>query len=155
MSFQICALRREDFTPFFELDDSRLQKLGAKRYITDRYPGFPCRVSLEDAAPGERVVLVPFAHQPAESPYRASGPIFVREAARQASPGVNEVPGVLRSRLLSLRAYDGDALMIDADVVDGRALEPAVERLFADRHVDYLHVHFARPGCFACRIDRA
>lgn len=129
--------------------------MGAKRYVADRNPGFPCRVSLQDAAPGERLLLIPFTHQSADSPYRASGPIFIREAARQASLSVSDVPEQLRVRLLSVRAYDADALMVDADVVDGRELESVVERLFDDPRVQYLHVHFARPGCYACRIDRA
>lgn len=155
MRFQISALPREPFAPLFELDAAQLGERGAKRYIADRQPGFPCRVSLMDAVPGERVVLLPFTHQPAGSPYHASGPIFIREAARQASPGVNDVPELLRLRVLSVRAYDTDGLMVDADVVDGRELEPVVERLLADPRVNYLHVHFARPGCYACRIDRA
>jgi hypothetical protein len=155
MSFQISALPLEAFAPFFEMDDAQLRARGAKRYVADRQPGFPCRVSLTDAAPGERVVLVPFTHQDANSPYRASGPIFIREAARPASLGVSEVPGLLRLRLLSVRAYDADGLMVDADVVDGSALESLIERLFGNPVVGHLHVHFARPGCYACRVDRA
>jgi uncharacterized protein DUF1203 len=152
--FQISALPREEFAPLFELDDHELSAHGAKRYVATRTPGFPCRVSLKDAAVGETLVLVPFAHQPADSPYKSSGPIFVREVARQASPAVNEVPEQLRQRLLSVRAYDAEALMADADVVEGLELESAVERFFGKPHVAYLHVHFARPGCYACRIDR-
>lgn len=155
MSFQVVPLPREPFAPFFALDDEQLRARGAKRYVADREPGFPCRVSLTDAAPGERVVLVPFTHQHADSPYRASGPIFIREAAQQASFGVNEVPELLRLRLLSVRAYDADGLMVDADVVDGRELESVINRLFNEARVDYLHIHFARPGCFACRVHRA
>lgn len=155
MRFQVSALPREPFAPFFELDDEQLRARGAKRYVADRSPGFPCRVSLRDAEPGERVVLVPFWHQHADTPYRASGPIFVREAARQVSPGVNEVPELLRLRPLSVRAYDVDALLIAADIVDGRDLESVILRLFEDPAVRYLHVHFAKPGCYACRIDRA
>lgn len=155
MGFQISALPHEPFSALRGLDDAQLSARGARRYIADRRPGFPCRVSLVDAAPGEPVFLVPFTHHDVESPYRASGPIFVREEARQASPGVNEVPELLRLRLLSVRAYDANALMVDADVVDGRQLEPVIERLFSDARVTCLHIHFARPGCFACRIDRA
>jgi hypothetical protein len=145
----------DEFAQLFALDDAELEARGGKRYLADRIPGFPCRVSLEDAAPGESLVLIPFTHQPADSPYRASGPIFVREGARQASPCLGEVPGLLRLRLLSVRAYDSNSLMVDADVVDGKALEPAIERLFSDPRIAYLHVHFARPGCYACRVDRA
>ena len=152
---KISALPLSHFAPLFTLDDADLAEHGAKRVIADRNPGFPCRVSLEDAAPGESLVLIRFMHQPTESPYRASGPIFIREAARQASFAVNEVPEQLRLRLLSLRAYTAEALMVDADVVEGRALESLVERLFMNPKVEYLHVHFARAGCYACRIDRA
>ena len=155
MHFQIVPLPLELFTPFFALDDEQLRARGAKRDVADRQPGFPCRVSLMDATPGERVVLVPFTHQDADSPYRASGPIFVHENAQRACVGPNEVPGLLRLRVLSLRAYDADASMIDADVVDGRELESVINRMFTDAGITYLHVHFARPGCFACRVDRA
>jgi hypothetical protein len=145
----------DEFGPLFALDGAELAARGGKHYLADSIPGFPCRVSLQDAAPGESLVLIPFTHQPADSPYRASGPIFVREGARQASPRPGEVPDLLRLRLLSVRAYDSNSLMLDADVVDGKALEPAIERLFSDPRIAYLHVHFARPGCYACRVDRA
>jgi hypothetical protein len=155
MDFQIVPLAREPFAPFFTMDDEQLRARGAKRYIADRQPGFPCRVSLIDATPGERVLLVPFAHQDADSPYRASGPIFVRENARRPCLAANEVPDLLRLRVLSVRAYDADAFMAGADVVDGHGLETAIERFFSGPGVAYLHVHFARPGCFACRVNRA
>ncbi|MBI3675545.1 MAG: DUF1203 domain-containing protein [Proteobacteria bacterium] len=125
-----------------------------RRYVADEKPGFPCRVTLEDAEPGERVLLLPYRHQPAHSPYRASGPIFVRERAGEAFDGT-DVPEVLRSRLLSLRAYDGQDLIVEADVAEGTAIKPALERLFARADTDYVHVHYARRGCYACRVDRA
>ena len=152
--FQISALPREPFTPLFALDDDALAQHGAARYIVDKRPGFPCRVSLEDAEPGERVILVPYEHQPALSPYRASGPIFVREAAQTALPDPDAVPELLRARLLSVRAYDSNHLIVDAEVTDGRELESCVRRFFNRRSVAYAHIHFARPGCYACRVDR-
>jgi uncharacterized protein DUF1203 len=155
MNFQVSALPRTLFESLFALDAAQLNERGARRYIADRKPGFPCRVSLDDAEPGEPVLLVPFTHQPSDSPYRATGPIFVRESARQSSPGRNEVPEQLRRRLLSLRAYDDDGLMVDCEVADGREVEPAIDKLFANPNARYLHVHFARPGCYACRVDRA
>ncbi len=154
MEFMVSALPEDNFARLFALDDAQLQARGAKWYVANRQPGFPCRVSLQDAVPGERVLLVPFTHQPANSPYRASGPVFVRERARQASLAVNEVPELLRLRLLSVRGYDADGLMVEADIIEGRQLEALIERLFNDPRVTYLHVHFAKPGCYACRIDR-
>jgi hypothetical protein len=153
--FQISALQRNDFEEFFQLGDEQLAARGAKRYVANKTPGFPCRVSLEDAAPGERVLLIPYAHQPAQSPYRACGPIFVRESARTASVPPDTVPALLRSRMLSVRAYDSRDLMIDADVVDGRELEGSLVRVLANERVRYIHLHYAGPGCYACRVDRA
>ncbi len=154
MSFRATGLSLSPFEPLFALDDAALAARGMRRMIADAKPGFPCRVSLEDAEQGERLILLPFEHQPADSPYRASGPIFVREAARAPFDEVDVVPPVLRARQLSLRAYDEAGLMVDADVIDGDDVERAIARFFARTDVDYLHVHNAKRGCYACRIDR-
>ena len=155
MDFQVSTLPRDRFAHLFGLGDEALAASGARRYVADRKPGFPCRVTLQDAEPGERVILIPFQHQREGSLYQASGPIFVREAAVDVAVPASTIPELLRSRLLSLRAYDGDDVMIDADVVDGQDVEGTIARLLADGRACYLHVHFARPGCFACRVDRA
>ena len=154
MGFQISALQRARFDNVLGLDDEALAALGASRYVVDRKPGFPCRVSLQDAEPGERVILLPFEHQDGGSPYRASGPIFVREAATDVVIPPDVVPELLRTRLLSVRTYNAADLMIEADVVDGVDVERTIERSLDDRRAAYLHVHFARPGCYACRVDR-
>ena len=154
MSFRATGLSPSPFEALFALDDAELARRGMRRMVADAKPGFPCRVSLEDAEPGERLILLPFEHHDAHSPYRSSGPIFVREKAGEAFDRVGEVPPVLRERLLSLRAYDEAGLMVDADIVEGRDVEAAIERFFARDDVSYLHVHNARRGCYACRIDR-
>ncbi|WP_239694296.1 DUF1203 domain-containing protein [Pseudomonas sp. 58 R 3] len=61
----------------------------------------------------------------------------------------------MRIRLLSLRASTDDGMMLNADVVDGIAIEPVVTRMFADPGVSYIHVHNAKQGCYSGRIDRA
>jgi Protein of unknown function (DUF1203) len=155
MSFRISALPTARFKPLFALSDEELATRGAMRRIVDKCPGFPCRVSLVDAQVGEVVLLTNYEHQTASSPYRASHAIFVRENAREARPEVGEVPQVLRSRLLSVRGFDEKGMMIDADVVDGREIEPAIERLLANARISYLHLHNAKPGCYAARVDRA
>jgi hypothetical protein len=155
MAFRITALAAETFAPLHTLDDDTLRARGMRRLVADEKPGFPCRVSLVDAEPGERVILLPFTHHDVDSPYRGAGPIFVREAAVTATPAADEIPALLRPRLLSLRAYDRDAMMIGCEVVEGRDLEAAIARQFADPAAAYLHVHNARPGCFNCAIERA
>ena len=154
MGFQISGLKREQFRDLLAFDEDALAAQGAKRLVADTQPGFPCRVSLIDAAPGERVILLTFKHQPTCSPYHGAGPIFVRENAKDTSLEPNHVPDLLRTRLLSVRAYDANDMMVEADVVDGSDLENLLHRFLDNIAVSYVHVHFARPGCFACRVDR-
>ena len=155
MPFRATGLALSQFKPLFALDDAGLARRGMRRMTVDEKPGFPCRVTLEDAEPGERVILLPFEHQPAHSPYRSSGAIFVREQAAKPFDEVDVVPPVLRGRMLSLRGYDAQDCMVEADVVSGNDVEEAIARFFARNEVRYIHVHNAKRGCFACRIDRA
>lgn len=154
MDFRISALPLSSFAPLFALSDEQLAEQGIFRKIADRRPGFPCRVSLQDADPGERVLLLNYEHLPVTSPFRSRHAIYIREAAVEAKPEINEIPELLRTRLLSLRAFDANGMMLDADVVEGTKLEPAIERLLQSPQVDYLHIHYAKPGCFAARVER-
>jgi Protein of unknown function (DUF1203) len=155
MDFQISGLPRARFEPLFALSDAELAERRIVRRIVDEFPGFPCRVSLRDAEPGERVLLLNYEHLAVASPFRSSHAIFVRENATDARLGVNEVPELLSRRLLSLRAFDDAGMMTTADVVEGKALVPLIERMLSDGKVSYLHAHSARMGCFVARIDRA
>lgn len=155
MDFRIAGLAPDRFSHLHALDDSALARHRAVRRVCDAAPGFPCRVSLEDARPGERVLLVNYEHLPVDSPYRASHAIYVREGATRPFDAVNVVPDALATRLLSLRAIDARGHIVDADIAEGAAIEPLILRLLATDEVAYVHAHFARRGCFAARIDRA
>jgi hypothetical protein len=156
MSFRIHGLPSAPFQPLFDLDDDGLMALGAGRMVADAPHSAPCRVSLADAAPGERLILLNHRHlDAAASPYRADGPIFVREGAVEAAPAVGEVPDMLGRRLLSVRAYDADWMMTDADVVEGRDLAARLGAWFADPAVSRIHLHTARRGCFMASATRA
>lgn len=154
MGYRITGLPLADFEPLFGLDDEALKARGAVRVTADSKPGFPCRVTLEDAEPGESLILMNYEHQAAATPYRSSHAIFVRERARAEAVVDNEVPPLLSGRLLSVRAFGGDGMMTDADFVDGQELEPLIYRLLGDPRTAYLHVHNAKRGCFAARVDR-
>ena len=154
MGFQISALPIEQFEHLLGADDDVLTAHRAKRLVASECPGFPCRISLQEAAIGETVLLLHYEHQPANSPYRSSHAIFVRENAVQANLQPDEVPDQLKRRLLSVRGFDDDGMMVDADVAEGTDLEPMVERMFAQPSVSYLHIHHAKPGCYGARVDR-
>jgi hypothetical protein len=155
MDFRITGLPAERFAPLFGLSNSELARHRAVRRTCDSRPGFPCRVSLEDATPGESVLLVNYEHLPVDSPYRSSHAIYVRERVLPRFEGVNAIPDMLATRLLSLRAIDAHGHIVDADIAEGAEIEPLVRRLLGLEATAYVHAHFARRGCFAARIDKA
>jgi len=155
MSFIIAGLDPRPFEHLYGLSEEALARDGAIRMRADAKPGFPCRVTLEDVEPGADVLLVNYEHLPVETPYRSRHAIFVREGADRAARHAGVVPEQLRIRLLSVRAFDGSGMMTDADVLEGTTLSGRIERFLADPAVAYLHVHNARRGCFAARVDRA
>jgi hypothetical protein len=155
MSFRIVGLPAEPFAPLFALSDSELAARGAVRRIAEaRTPGAPCRISLTDAQPGDELLLVNYEHHPVASPYRMRFAIYVRKG-EETYDAVDQVPEQLRLRTLAVRSFDAEAMMVDRELVEGRDLEAAIGRLFADPRAAYLHVHFAAPGCYAARVERA
>jgi len=155
MSFRIQGLPAEQFAPLFALSDDELAAEGAVRRVADgRTPGAPCRVSLTDAKAGDELILVNYEHHPVDSPYRMRFAIYVRKG-EETYDAVDAVPDQLRLRKLAVRAWDKDAMMIGHELVDGRELESAIDRLFANSQAEYLHIHFASPGCYAARVERA
>jgi hypothetical protein len=154
MSYRVLGLSPQPFRPLFDLPDDELHRRGACRVIVDD-PRLPCRVSLAHAALGEELLLLNFEHQPANTPYRSTHAIYVRKVAQQAFEAVDTVPEVLSSRLLSVRAFDVHHLMIDADVAEGTQAAEMFERFLDNPHTSYLHVHNARRGCYAARVERS
>jgi len=154
MTYRIRGLDPARFRHLYGLSDGELAKHGARRCIADVRPGYPDRIEVRDAEPGEALLLLNHVHQPADTPYRASHAIFVREGAEVALDMIDAVPEPLRLRPISLRAFDAAGEMIDADLVDGRELEPLIKRFLANPAVDYLHAHYAKRGCYAARIER-
>jgi hypothetical protein len=154
--FRIVGLPLAPFAPLFALPDQALVDRGARRVPVTSAGAAPCRVSLADARPGQSVILLNFPHMDAPaSPFRASGPIYVSETARDHAPDIDHVPPMLATRLLSARVYDGSNMMIDADVMEGQVLAGRLTDWFADPEVRNVHVHTARRGCYLARAERA
>ena len=153
--FRLVGLTPHFFDALFDLPDEELARIGAERRVVDEHPGFPCRISLEDAPQGAEMLLLPFEHQPENSPYRASGPIFVRRGAKQRVLEAGELTPYVTSRLMSLRAYDAAHMIVDAAVCEGSAVRGEIERMLGDAQVAYLHLHNAKRGCFSCAVERA
>ena len=152
--FQLRGIDPEPFRSLFDRSEAELREHGAVRRIATESPGFPCRVSLEDAEVGEVLLLVSYRHLPVASPYRAIGPVFVRRGAKPRVLAVGEVPPYVTRRLISLRAYDAADMMVAATVCEGAAVASEIERHFGDAAVAHLQLHNAAQGCFSCQVDR-
>jgi len=149
MSFTLSGLPVSRFAPLFGLPKDALAALGVVRETV----AAPCRITLADAEPGETVLLLNFEHQPAATAYRSAHAIFVREAATKTYERTDEIPEALLRRTLSLRAFDADGMMVDADICEGSAAAALVDRLMRVGGARYIHAHTARRGCFLARID--
>ncbi|MBX2877550.1 MAG: DUF1203 domain-containing protein [Saprospiraceae bacterium] len=151
IDFQVEGIPRYEAEALLQTAESMM---GTKRLRVDAKPGYPCRFSLADADIGEEVLLLSYEHHAVASPYRSSGPIFIRTSTTQATLAPNEIPKMLRHRLLSLRVYDREAMMMAAHTAQGTDLESFIQRIFEDPIALYIQVHNAGPGCYNCQINR-
>jgi hypothetical protein len=153
MSFRITGLDPSSFQHLHAGSNAELAAAGAQRVRVTEKPAAPCRISLDDAEIGETVLLLNYAHQPADTPYRQQGPIFIRETQARFDAR-DTIPPALARRTLSLRAFGADHMMVDADLVEGAEAAALIERFFANSAIAYIHAHYARRGCFAALVER-
>ena len=154
MTYVVRGLDPAPFQPLFGLSDEELAARSVVRMTVTEKPSFPCRITLEDREIGETVLLLNHVSHDVANPYRASHAIFVAEGASAAAEYVDEVPPVFGSRILSLRGFDGDGMMVDASLVQPGEADAGIRKLFANPAVATIHAHNATRGCFAARIER-
>jgi hypothetical protein len=155
MSFRITGLHARQFRHLFGLTDVELATHGARRRVVTEKPGFPDRVELRDLEVGETALLLNYVHQPADTPFRACHAIYVREGEGRTFDEVDRVPAAMRLRPIALRGFDHEHMLCDASIAEGAGLESAIEAAFGNPQVAYIQAHYARPGCYAARIERA
>lgn len=151
----ITATRQFRLTPIDADSAGALRDAGGVRYVADSKPGYPCRRCLRDAEVGDELILVSYDPFTADSPYRCASPIFLHAAECHPDADADVLPAQLTSRQLSVRAFDAQAMMIDAAIIDGRDLKQTIERFFDDPNADNIHVHNASRGCWAVTVERA
>jgi len=133
----------------------RLQGNPVETVVVDASPGYPCRISLQDAQVGEELYL--FSHTPftTASAYRETGPVFVRKNAVAASLNVNELPDIALARSIVVRAYDGAGTMLAASAAESGEIANTIQDFFRDEAVEFVHLRAAVSGCFLCEARRA
>ena len=155
MTFAITGLAREEFADLFNLSDAALAERGVIRKKADNNPGYPCRITLEDAKPGETLLLLNYESHKAETPYRSSYAILVRENAGEPAHYIDDLPPVMQRRPIALRIFDKDGMLIGADLGrDGDETKTKIINAFNDPNAAYIHAHNAMHGCFAAAIER-
>lgn len=155
MTYRISGIEPSQFAHLVGLGDEELSRLGAARMIADHHPGFPCRVLLDDAAPGEPMLLVNHVSHEGNNPYRASHAIFVSERGASASTFVDQIPPGLDRRILSLRGFDEDGMMADARLAQPGEADALVREMLANPDIDHVDAHTAIRGCFMGRFERS
>ncbi len=152
--FRIRGLEKSEFQYLNNLSDEELEERGIMKLVADNNPGYPCRVSLEDARVGETVYLLNYNHHDVNSPYRGNGAIFVREKAETANISINTIPEQVRNRKLSLRGYNKKGMMLACRLINGIDTKSCIIDLFSNEEIEYIHIHNAVPGCYSCFVER-
>ncbi|HZG07873.1 MAG TPA: DUF1203 domain-containing protein [Allosphingosinicella sp.] len=155
MVYRVEGLDPAPWRPFFGLSDAELGERRARRVVADLRPGFPCRATLEDAQPGELLILVNRLSHDVETPFRSAYAIYIRELASAAACYVDAVPPVFETRTLSLRGFDDDGMLRAAVLAAPGDADAAIRDFFRERReVATIHAHNAAAGCFSARIVR-
>lgn len=154
MTYRIDGLGREAYAGLVGLGDQQLARRGARRVTADAKPGFPCRVTLEDAEPGESLILFNFVSHDVPNPFRSAYAVYVRERAGEPACYVDEPPPVFRGRALGLRGFDGEGMLRGSLLALPGEADAAIRALFERPGIAAIHAHNAAAGCFAAKIVR-
>lgn len=148
------AYRISGLDPAAFADTDALLKAGAIRVRADSKPGYPCRVTLEDAEPGENLLLLNHVSHDVATPFRSAYAIYVREGAAAAAEFIDQAPAFFGHRTLGLRGFDADGMLRRASVAGPGEADGAIRGLLDYDEIAYIHIHNAGAGCFMARAER-
>jgi hypothetical protein len=154
MSYRIEGLQREAYANLLDLSDEALAQRCARRLVADSRPGFPCRVTLEDAEPGETLILFNHVSHDVPTPFRSAFAVYVRETAAEPACYVDEPPPVFAGRALGLRGFDAEGMLRGALLALPGEADACIRALFERPEIATIHAHNAAAGCFAAKIVR-
>lgn len=155
MTYRISGLDPADFTSLIGASDAELRAAKAVRVTATTKPGYPCRITLEDAEPGESMILLNHLSHDVATPYRSSYAIYVRESASQAASYADAVPPVFQGRPMAFRAFDAAGMLLGAALALPGEADARIRALFDAPEIAYIHAHNAAHGCFAARVERS
>lgn len=154
MTYRIEGLPHGRFEYVIGLSDDALARRGARRVTATSKPGFPCRISLEDAEVGERMILLNFASHDVPTPFRTTYGIYIREKPAVAPHFVDRIPPVFERRTLGLRGFDADGMLRGALLALPGEADSRIRELFEQPEIAAIHAHNAAHGCFLATVER-
>lgn len=155
MTYRITGLDPKAFAHLAGASDAVLAAHDAVRVTADTAPGFPCRITLTDAKPGETLILLNHISHDCATPYRSSYAIYVREDGAAKADYRDCVPPVFVGRPLGLRAFDAAGMLKAAALALPGQADAKIREVFANPDIAYIHAHNAAHGCFAAKVERA
>ena len=116
----------------------------------------PCRHCLDLIAPGDDKLVLAYRPFAVLQPYAESGPIFLHKASCERYERDVLPPWFDFMDPAIIRGYGSDDWIRyeTGDVVPGRDLAAACDRILADPTIAYVHIR-SKYNCFQCRVDRA
>jgi len=153
MAYRIEGLAPAAVESLFSMTDGELAERNAMRVTADSATGFPCRVSLADAAPGEELVLLNHVSHDVAGPFRTTYAIYVRKDAAPAAYA-DETPPYLDTRTLGLRGFDSAGMLKAGLLAMPGEADAKIRELFETPEIAAIHAHSAAYGCFLARIER-
>lgn len=155
MTYRITGLDPEPFAAFVGADDATLAEHGAVRVRATSKPGYPCRITLQDADPGETLILLNHVSHDVATPYRSAYAIYVRECAIEPASYEDALPPVFENRPIAFRAFGADGMLRNAALALPGEADKKIRALFDQPEIAYLHAHNAAHGCFSAKVERA
>jgi hypothetical protein len=154
MTYRISGLNPADFAALRGADEATLAAHKAVRVVAASKPRFPCRFTLEDAEPGESLILLHHVSHDVATPYRSAYAIYVSEGAQRAASFIDELPPVFADRTMAFRAFDADGMLRNATLAKPGESDAAIRILFDVPEIAYIDAHNAAHGCYAARVER-
>lgn len=154
MTYRIEGLPGDAYKELLGLDGEALARRNARRVTADSRPGFPCRVTLEDAEPGETLILFNHVSHDVPTPFRNAYAVYVRESAVEPARYVDQTPPVFDGRALGLRGFDAEGMLHGALLALPGEADSKIRALFESPEIETIHAHNAAAGCFAAKIVR-
>ncbi len=154
MTYIVRGLDPAPYRALFEAPPEVLAENLAEWREIEAFGGHPCRVTLEEAQIGERVLLINFVSLDKPTPFRASHAIYVRENAQIAAVYEDCLPDMLVNRTLGLRGFTEDGYLHHGALAAAGEAHISIGELLRQSEVAYVDIHAAGYGCFIARAER-